>query len=222
MTKRSLKVNHTFFRPILKIFPEAFPHIKRAKRIWRAFEGSSAGDKQNQGGNLHFAVESSVCRCACYQADLQGWNACFQISSIYLHYLLFHILSNICERFCCISEKITNMSTSHDSVVGLPWWRYVYWWFFFITGHRKWSYFESVITISLLASPIYLSGTTRIPLVSGFFYTEHPASCLLQPRSCHSAIKHVAPFVFVVLLTAYSVSAKYAQVWHFQMLISLE
>lgn len=130
MTKRSLKVNHTFFRPILKIFPEAFPHIKRAKRIWRAFEGSSAGDKQNQGGNLHFAVESSVCRCACYQADLQGWNACFQISSIYLHYLLFHILSNICERFCCISEKITNMSTSHDSVVGLPWWRYVYWWFF--------------------------------------------------------------------------------------------
>lgn len=93
---------------------------------------------------------------------------------------------------------------------------------FFITGRRKWSYFECVITISLLASPIYLLGTTRIPLVSGFFYTEHPASCLLQPRSCHSAIKHVAPFVFVVLLTAYSVSAKYAQVWHFQMLISLE
>lgn len=84
------------------------------------------------------------------------------------------------------------------------------------------SYLECVITISLLASPIYLLGTTRIPLVSGFFYTEHPASCLLQPRSCHSAIKHVAPFVFVVLLTAYSVSAKYAQVWHFQMLISLE
>lgn len=188
MTKRSLKVNHTFFRPILKIFPEAFPHIKRAKRIWRAFEGSSAGDKQNQGGNLHFAVESSVCRCACYQADLQGWNACFQISSIYLHYLLFHILSNICERFCCISEKITNMSTSHDSVVGLPWWRYVYWWFFFITGRRKWflpwmCYHHFFISVTNILVRYYsYSSCLRIFL--------HRASCFLSAAATFLPFRH--------------------------------